>query len=312
MPDCDEATLWLVAGAYQADRVRRAANNLAGWAVAYLKNRENSAGKVAARMFSEGAITFAAVLLWNRLADSGEWAAWQVRGGWPAQAVAGTALAWEIVTSMPGACDAAVQLVEGRKWNMDQCRVFAQTHATVKLAKSCLEVCRLMPTLFDGPDGPAQRKAAQRVSRELHGVRDEPPHGTHEQLADALERLLPAPPSDGKRAIPIVLNGEDEQPTVWGIEKPRLTTGQYRVVKALLDAHPNRLSKETLKNRSGAEDPIGMIDRLREKDADWRDVLDKPGQAHGGYGIRVSRPRNAPSKPRKATGKPRKPTPRNG
>jgi hypothetical protein len=31
-----------------------------------------------------------------------------------------------------------------------------------------------------------------------------------------------------------------------------------------------------------------MIDRLRNQDKDWEAVLDKPGQAHGGYGIRLT------------------------
>jgi hypothetical protein len=104
---------------------------------------------------------------------------------------------------------------------------------------------------------------------------------------------------------PIVLNGLDEKPTVWGNEKPRLTPGQYRVVEALIRAHPDRLSKDMLANRSKTDEPIKMIDRLRDKDADWRDALDKPGQAHGGYGIRMTRPR-------KTTTKARKPAPRNG
>jgi hypothetical protein len=116
------------------------------------------------------------------------------------------------------------------------------------------------------------------------------------------------PPALG---LPIVLNGEDEEPTVWGIQKPRLTPGQYRVVKALLDAHPKRPDGETLARRSETEDPVGMIDRLI-RDADWRDALDKPGKAHGGYGIKLKRPTKAPTKSRKATSKPLKRTPRKG
>jgi hypothetical protein len=76
------------------------------------------------------------------------------------------------------------------------------------------------------------------------------------------------------------------EPIVLGNRKSRLTPGQYRLVKALLDAHPGRLGKDTLARRAAVEDPVGMIDRLR-KDPDWAAVLDKPGRAHGGYGIRT-------------------------
>lgn len=113
----------------------------------------------------------------------------------------------------------------------------------------------------------------------------------------------PAPPASGTEAPadkavaaserPILLDGPNDAPVVYGRIKLRLTPGQYRVVKALLDAHPDRLSKDQLAIRSETEDPIGMIDRLHAKDEDWKAVLDKPGQAHGGYGIRVGKPRKA-------------------
>ena len=96
------------------------------------------------------------------------------------------------------------------------------------------------------------------------------------------------PPQTPDPHPPIVLDGPDEEPTVLGKVKPRLTHGQYRVVKALLNAHPERLSKDTLASRSDTEDPIGMIDRLRDRDEDWAAVLDKPGQPHGGYGIQAT------------------------
>ena len=99
------------------------------------------------------------------------------------------------------------------------------------------------------------------------------------------------PPADSG-TLPIVLGELDDEPMVWGRPKPRLTPGQYRVVKALIDAHPERLSKDTLVKRSDTESPIGMIDRLR-RDEDWASVLDKPGQAHGGYGIREKTPRKS-------------------
>jgi hypothetical protein len=96
---------------------------------------------------------------------------------------------------------------------------------------------------------------------------------------------LPRPEAPGK---PIVLGGPNDEPIVNGKTKVRLTPGQYRVVKALLDAHPERLSMDALAVRSNTEDPIGMINRLRS-DPDWAAVLDKARLPHGGYGIRNGR-----------------------
>lgn len=110
------------------------------------------------------------------------------------------------------------------------------------------------------------------------------------ESAVALDRALrpvalPRPEAPDK---PIVLGCPDDEPIVNGKRKGRLTPGQYRVVKALLDAHPERLSMDTLVVRSKTDHPIGMIDRLR-RDPDWAAVLDKARQPHGGYGIRNGR-----------------------
>ena len=101
-----------------------------------------------------------------------------------------------------------------------------------------------------------------------------------------------APASKGASAenrAPAIILGDspEDEPTVRGKKKPRLTPGQYHVVKALLDAYPERLSKDTLARRAHVEGPVNMIDRLRKRDEDWAAVLDKPGQAHGGYGVRM-------------------------
>jgi hypothetical protein len=108
-------------------------------------------------------------------------------------------------------------------------------------------------------------------------------------------------------ATPIVLGKTDQDECkVWGRTKPRITAGQYKVVKALLEAQPERLSKHSLESRSGIDAAINMIDRLR-RDQDWADALDKPGKAHGGYGIRKTRP-PIPSKTTKIEAKRERPS----
>jgi hypothetical protein len=124
------------------------------------------------------------------------------------------------------------------------------------------------------------------------------------EFLKALEALLPSPEASADqrstgaaRQSAIVLDGQDDDVRVRGKTKPRLTPGQYRVVKALIEAFPDRLALDALAQRSGTSDPVGMIDRLR-RDKDWAEVLDKPGKAHGGYGIRATAPRK--TTPRKA------------
>jgi hypothetical protein len=106
-------------------------------------------------------------------------------------------------------------------------------------------------------------------------------------------------------APPIILGGEDDDPVVCGRTKERLTPAQYRVVKTLLDAFPERLSGDNLARKSNVEDPIGVIDRLC-RDEDWAAVLFKPGKAHGGYGINA-RPRMPRKTEKNRETRPRKP-----
>jgi hypothetical protein len=117
--------------------------------------------------------------------------------------------------------------------------------------------------------------------------RTEPKAGT-QALPDAATSGAPAVSAPQSA---IVLRGRDEDVIVRGKVKRRLIPGQYRVVKTLIDAFPERVPLDTLTMRSKTSDPVEMIDRLR-KDEDWATVLDKPGQAHRGYGIRTIPPRS--------------------
>jgi hypothetical protein len=280
-PLSDEDRL-LAAAAYQADRVRAAASNLAGWTVAYLKSktRAGAARDVAAREFAEGAVTFAGTLIWYDLDFVG-------RGGWCSQARMASAVAHQLVLDMPEVYSRAVKMATREPLSLEQARTIAAAYATWKTAATCLEVCRLSPKLFDGPDGSSRREWARLEWRKLHRVAEPPPAGADERLKLALERMgserIPTP-------LPITLGEPDDEPIVRGRRKKRLTPGQYRLIKALIDAHPDRIPLDTLASRSNVSDPVGMIDRLRN-DIDWAAVLDKPGQAHGGYGLRCPNPK---------------------
>jgi hypothetical protein len=101
-----------------------------------------------------------------------------------------------------------------------------------------------------------------------------------EQAADGLTVILAV------ARCPVLLGGPDDEPIVRGKRKPGLSVGQYRVVKALIDAFPGRVDTETLASRSETEYSLGMIWRLRERDQDWEAVLDRPG---GGEVLEVLR-----------------------
>jgi hypothetical protein len=124
------------------------------------------------------------------------------------------------------------------------------------------------------------------------------------QPPESKQRGENAPPTPPRPDQPVILAGPDDAPIVRGKEKEVLTPGQYRVVKVLVEAFPERIRGELLARKSGTEDPVGMIDRL-SRDKDWASVLSKPGKAHGGYGI-VAIPRKAQksreTRPRKPSG----------
>lgn len=75
---------------------------------------------------------------------------------------------------------------------------------------------------------------------------------------------------------------------VAGKEK-KLTTPQYDVVKALLAAGNDGLSKDALDQKGKHGDARKILSRLRESDPDWAKVIVMPGRPHsGGYRIKTS------------------------
>jgi hypothetical protein len=97
---------------------------------------------------------------------------------------------------------------------------------------------------------------------------------------------------------PVVLNGPDDNVIVWGKEKAPLAPAQYRVVKALVEAHARgeRLSKDKLcaatKDEKGdtVEDPVGALKRLRRRDPDWERAINMAKVPGRGYGLKEKPP----------------------
>jgi hypothetical protein len=84
----------------------------------------------------------------------------------------------------------------------------------------------------------------------------------------------------------LILRKPGEAPIVRGRPKKPLTHCQYKVLRALADAAPNRLSLESLTEKSKISDVRGVLTRLRKADPDYAAVIDMAGAAGVGYGIR--------------------------
>jgi hypothetical protein len=100
------------------------------------------------------------------------------------------------------------------------------------------------------------------------------------------------PKTDAPPEPPIILGGPDDDLTVCGKRKPPLPPAQYRVVKALVEARGERLSKDTLRGRTKdnrgnvVEDPVGALKRLRKRDRDFKRIIDMAGGPGRGYGLK--------------------------
>jgi hypothetical protein len=97
-----------------------------------------------------------------------------------------------------------------------------------------------------------------------------------------LEQTNPLIPVCGRR---VELRGRTESPIVLGKEKEKLTDAQYDVVKALLDAGADGLTKDELVEKSRHEDARGVLRRLKQKDDDWDQVIHFAEKTGGGYRI---------------------------
>jgi hypothetical protein len=100
------------------------------------------------------------------------------------------------------------------------------------------------------------------------------------------EKSCPAGPAadDAKRSR-VDLRGREEGPMVLGKTKEKLTTPQYKVVKALLAAGDEGLTKNELIGKSGHGDAVNVLKRLSHKD-DWQSVIHLAGITGGRYRIK--------------------------
>lgn len=81
----------------------------------------------------------------------------------------------------------------------------------------------------------------------------------------------------------VVVLGETptDLPTVFGETTSQLTTSQYRVIEAMIEAGPDGLAKESLKAESKCSGAVDVLKRLAKKNR-WQQAIILPGP--GGMG----------------------------
>jgi hypothetical protein len=101
----------------------------------------------------------------------------------------------------------------------------------------------------------------------------------------AQDQVIPEPQviptAESKR---VTLFGPGDAPLIDGKRKSPLTKAQYDVVKTLIEAGPDGLTKDGLAQRSKHSDAVGVMRRLA-KDHRWKSVLRFPGKVGGHYRV---------------------------
>jgi hypothetical protein len=82
----------------------------------------------------------------------------------------------------------------------------------------------------------------------------------------------------------VKLFGQGEFPCVDGKEKDTLTTAQYNVIDAMIQAEKS-LTKDDLDRKSGHGDARKVLKRLAKRDPGWAAVISFPGTTGKGYRI---------------------------
>lgn len=89
----------------------------------------------------------------------------------------------------------------------------------------------------------------------------------------------------GQAVRPVVLGLSGDPVTILGKVKPPLTLPQYRVVRALIVAGEDGLTKSQLDRTSGHCEARKILKRLHDSDPDWATVIHMPGRPGRRYRI---------------------------
>jgi len=172
---------WVIAAAYQSDRIRAAASAVAGWSAIYLKHKQ-SGTRVrdhAAFQFTVSVISLGSIVIWNEVPFG--------LVGWMARAGAASALALDLLESMPRVLASAVSLRGEVKPQLIEPEECADRYATLKTIEICRQIMTISPKLFEGSDGPTRRVRARLAWRQIHNVTEPAPLSLPEKTRKALD-----------------------------------------------------------------------------------------------------------------------------
>ncbi|MGA2699603.1 MAG: hypothetical protein ABSH35_00705 [Isosphaeraceae bacterium] len=181
--------------------------------------------------------------------------------------------------------------------------IHATAHALMKVVREeCSPAWRGSVAFLDEPSQPAAVHRPELVAAPGDGItatNGRAPTAAAATRADsnghAPEAPVAAPDNSTSETTPpgppVVLNGPDEEVSVWGKQVGVLTPTQYRVVEALVNAYAagERLSIDQLvirtRDAKGNDcSPLDVLKRLRGNPA-WSPVISMAGKACRGYSL---------------------------
>lgn len=181
--DFDHATLTLAA-ACQAERLRRAAAQLANWIVQRREAEKLGFPDPYSVQVVEGAALLVAVTCFHDI-HFGPMA------GWPESAGVASATAFKLATGLVDAFN--LYMSDGVTATSARTRELASEYATAENVRACLHIAELCPSIFDGPNGGERFEQATAAWETVHARRIDSTTrrpSAHDQL-EAVFALIP-------------------------------------------------------------------------------------------------------------------------
>lgn len=159
--DFDHPTLTLAA-ACQAERLRRAAAQLANWIVQHREAEKLGFPDSYSVQVVEGAALLVAVTCFHDVRFG-------AMAGWPESAGVASATAFKLATGLVDAFN--LYMSDGASAMSARTHDLARQYATAENVRACLHIAELCPSIFDGPDGGERFEQATAAWEKVHAGR---------------------------------------------------------------------------------------------------------------------------------------------
>jgi integrase len=132
------------------------------------------------------------------------------------------------------------------------------------------------PITFEG----LRRFYVENFVPTVPGIGPEPAPQPESKTVSPRKGLPEAAASEPVAAVQ--LGSPDDPAIVFGEQREFKTPGEYKVIKALIDAFPKRLRLQELQARSGVNTARRILETMRNRDPLWRKVITVPGKGYVG------------------------------